>query len=139
MWTEIQKNIPIYNIMKNNFTHKILVVDDVPINVLLLKRILEKANYEVFTATNGTEALKMMKSEQISLVLLDIRMPELDGIEVLEQKSQQESIKNIPVIMVSAFSERNVIEESLQKGAIAYLKKPIDRNLLMIEMNKILS
>jgi len=134
----MEKEYTFINAKNNKFMHKILVVDDIPINVLLLKRILEKASYEVYTAQNGEEALEIMKRENISLVLLDIGMPILDGLGVLDVKKQELSIKNIPVIMVSAFSERNIIEESLQKGANAYIKKPIDKQELMLEMGKIL-
>lgn len=122
----------------NNSSPNILVVDDMAINVILLKRILEKANYNVITAHNGIEAIDKMQNEKINLVLLDIRMPELDGIGVLERKKQMEAIKNIPVIMTSAFSEKDVIDESIEKGASAYIKKPIDRKELMCEMTRVL-
>ncbi len=134
----MEKEYTIINAKTNKYMHKILVVDDIPINVLLLKRVLEKANYEVFTAQNGKEALDIMKRENISLVLLDIGMPVLDGLGVLDVKKHEIDIKNIPVIMVSAFSERNIIEESLQKGANAYIKKPIDKHELITQMEKIL-
>ncbi len=134
----MEKEYAIMNAKTSKFMHKILVVDDIPINVMLLKRILEKSNYEVYTAQNGKEALEVMKRENISLVLLDIGMPILDGLGVLDVKKQEISIKNIPVIMVSAFSERNIIEESFQKGAQAYIKKPIDKKELMSQMEKIL-
>ncbi len=125
--------------MAKNPQSKILVVDDVSINVMLLKRILEKANYNVCTAENGNVAIEKMIKEDISLVLLDIRMPHLDGFGVLEKKNEVETIKNIPVIMVSAFSEQEAINESLKKGAKAYLTKPVNRKDLMIEMKRILN
>ena len=125
--------------MANNSKSKILVVDDVSINVMLLKRILERANYNVCTAENGNVAIEKMIKEDISLVLLDIRMPHLDGFGVLEKKNEVETIKNIPVIMVSAFSEQETINKSLKKGAKAYLTKPVDRRELMTEMERILN
>ena len=125
--------------MTKKIDHKILVVDDVAINIMLLKRVLEKANYNVYTAENGNQAIDIMEKEDISLVLLDIRMPRLDGFGVLEKKRELESIKNIPVIMVSAFSEQEVIERSFRKGAKAYLTKPVNRIELMTEMGRILN
>lgn len=125
--------------MENNSQSKILVVDDVAINVMLLKRILEKADYDVYTAENGNDALDVMMKERINLVLLDVSMPKLDGFGVLDKKKEMKAIKNIPVIMVSAFNQSNIIQQSLEKGAKAYLTKPVDRRELMSQMDKILS
>jgi len=132
-------NNVLMNLQNLNSMPNILVVDDMAINVVLLKRVLEKANYNVLTAEDGVKAIEIMQTNNISLVLLDIRMPNLDGFGVLDKKREIETIKNIPVIMTSAFTESNVIEKSISKGASAYIKKPIDRQELMSEMTKILN
>ncbi|MFC2060371.1 response regulator transcription factor [Chloroflexota bacterium] len=99
----------------------ILVVDDEENTRKLLQRILEEANYEVVTASTGCEAIDKVSSVDVSLVLLDIIMPEMDGFQTLELIREK---TDIPVIMVTGMGQVSSLETSLSLGADDYVKKP---------------
>ncbi len=99
----------------------ILVVDDEELVRKLLQRILEGAGYGVVTADNGRQALDKLAESNINLVLLDIRMPELDGFETLRQLRER---SEIPVIMLSGMGEVTTISDTLSLGADDYVHKP---------------
>ncbi len=105
---------------------KILVVDDQPINVQLLKRKLERESITVVTAYSGQEALDQVAAEKPDLILLDVMMPDMDGIEVCQRLQSQESTRSIPVIFVTARSSKEGKLEGLGVGAVDYITKPID-------------
>lgn len=107
---------------------KILVVDDEVKPCEILKRFLERKGYEIFTSNNGKVALEKVKNEKPDIILLDIRMPEMDGIEVL--KRVREFDKDVSIIMVTAIKDEEVSEEALKAGADGYINKPIDLNHL---------
>ena len=101
---------------------RILVVDDEQTVRDFLQRVLETAGYTVITASNGQEALDKVPQFDISLVLLDIMMPGLDGFEVLDHMRQYE--ENIPVIMLTGIHEATTKIDSLTLGADDYITKP---------------
>ena len=101
---------------------KILVVDDEKTVRDFLQRALATAGYTVITASDGQEALEKMSQFNISLVLLDIMMPGLDGFEVLDHMRQYE--ENIPVIMLTGIQEAPAKIDSLTLGADDYITKP---------------
>ncbi len=101
---------------------RILVVDDEQTVRDFLQRVLETAGYTVITASNGLEALEKMSQFDISLVLLDIVMPGLDGFEVLDHMRQYE--ENIPVIMLTGIQEIPAKIDTLALGADDYITKP---------------
>jgi CheY-like chemotaxis protein len=105
---------------------KILVVDDQPINVQLLKRKLEREAIKVTTATNGLEALSSVKWDRPDLILLDVMMPDMDGIEVCQRLQADEETKPIPVIFITARTSKEGKIEGLGVGAVDYITKPID-------------
>ncbi len=105
---------------------KILVVDDQPINVHLLKRMLERENMAVKTASSGQECLAEVAREIPDVILLDVMMPGMDGIEVCRRLKQSEDYKAIPVIFISARSSKEGRVEGLDSGAVDYITKPID-------------
>lgn len=100
---------------------RILVVDDDTMNLMLTKRILEK-EYDVLLAQSGKEALEKMKGEEIDLVLLDIAMPEMSGIETFEH--MKEFPVEIPVIFLTASGYEEDVMSAIRLGAVNYLKKP---------------
>ncbi len=104
----------------------ILVVDDQPINVQLLKRKLEREGIRVATAFNGLEALAAVKKELPDLILLDVMMPDMDGIEVCQRLQADESTRGIPVIFITARTTKESKLEGLSVGAVDYITKPID-------------
>ena len=105
---------------------KILVVDDQPINVQLLKRKLEREAMTVATAHSGREALELVASDKPDLILLDVMMPDMDGIEVCQRLQADNETKNIPVIFITARTSKEGKIEGLGVGAVDYITKPID-------------
>ena len=105
---------------------KILVVDDQPINVQLLKRKLERENMTVATAYSGREALEHIAADKPDLILLDVMMPEMDGIEVCQQLQANDETKTIPIIFITARTSKEGKIEGLGVGAVDYITKPID-------------
>ncbi len=105
---------------------KILVVDDQPINVQVLKRKLEREQLEVLTAYSGREALEAVAQNKPDLILLDVMMPEMDGIEVCQRLQASEETKSIPVIFITARATKESKLEGLGVGAVDYITKPID-------------
>jgi CheY-like chemotaxis protein len=104
----------------------ILVVDDQPINVQLLKRKLEREGIEVTAAYSGAEALEIVKMIKPDLILLDVMMPDMDGIEVCERIQNDEATRSIPIIFVTARTSKEGKLEGLGVGAVDYITKPID-------------
>ncbi|HAJ57590.1 MAG TPA: hypothetical protein DCL35_07470 [Candidatus Omnitrophica bacterium] len=107
---------------------KILVVDDEKPIREMLKKFLTKKGYEVYDADNGEDAVKIVKESVPYIVLLDIRMPKSDGIEVL--KKIKEVNKDIGVIMITAVSETAIAEKCMELGAFDYITKPISLEYL---------
>jgi CheY-like chemotaxis protein len=105
---------------------KILVVDDQPINVQLLKRKLEREGMQVAAAYSGQEALDLVRQQKPDLILLDVMMPEMDGIEVCRRLQADEDTRPIPIIFVTARTSKEGKLEGLGVGAVDYITKPID-------------
>lgn len=105
---------------------KILVVDDQPINVQLLKRKLERDGLQVLAAYSGVEALALVERERPELILLDVMMPDMDGIEVCQRLQASDANRSIPVIFITARSSKEGKLEGLGVGAVDYITKPID-------------
>jgi adenylate cyclase len=108
----------------------ILVVDDNGINRDLLSRYLERQGHAVQVAHNGRQALEMMAGGAFDLVLLDIAMPELTGYEVLQHLKNSETWRDLPVIMISAWDEIDLVVRCIELGAEDYLPKPFNPVLL---------
>ena len=105
---------------------KILVVDDQPVNVQLLKRKLEREGISVTAAYTGTEALELVAKDKPDLILLDVMMPDMDGMEVCQRLQELEDTRSIPVIFITARSSKESKLEGLAVGAVDYITKPID-------------
>jgi DNA-binding response OmpR family regulator len=104
----------------------ILVVDDQPINVQLLKRKLEREGIRVIAAYNGLEALEYVKKDRPDLILLDVMMPDMDGIEVCQRLQANDNTRGIPIIFITARTTKESKLEGLSVGAVDYITKPID-------------
>ena len=113
----------------------VLVVDDDRVNRVLLSRLLEQEGYTPRTAVDGREALRALAEERFDAVLLDMVMPEVDGLEVLRTVKGDSRLWHIPVIMVSAVEETDSIVACLELGAEDYLLKPFDPVLLRARLN----
>jgi len=110
---------------------KILIVDDVPTNVMLVKAILKKEGYTLLTTDRGFKALDIIRDQKPDLVLLDIMMPEMDGYEVLEHINEDASIMDTNVIIMSALNDMQSIVKGFMLGAIEYVTKPFQREELV--------
>ena len=120
---------------------KILIVDDMSTHLLLLQTILEEEGYKTIILDESEQVTKAMQENEISIVLLDIMMPKMDGFKVLDAISKEESIKKIPVIIISAKTDSWSIKNAMDKGAFDYITKPINiqdlRNKVQSAFNEI--
>ena len=107
---------------------RVLVVDDEQDAVELLSEFLTAKGYEVTTARDGEEALKRVKEDRPHLILLDVRMPKMNGLEVLQRVKEID--REVGVIMVTAVNEEEVGRRALQMGAFDYIVKPLDLKYL---------
>ena len=110
---------------------RILVVDDSPANRLAFGTVLENAGYDVLLARSGPEAIDHAERERFALVLVDVRMPFMDGFEVTACLRRRERTQDVPIILVSAFDRTPAqITRGYQAGASDYLFHPIDEDIL---------
>ena len=113
------------------YSPKILVVDDNEDNRYTLHRRLKKDGYsEISLANGGQEALDIVYEESFDLILLDLMMPDISGLEVLQQVKSDPDLRHIPVIMVTASDDVESAAECIQSGADDYITKPINATLL---------
>lgn len=119
--------------MKNNNIPTILIVDDNKSNIDILLGALN--NYDIIAALSGQEALDIIKTEKIDLILLDVMMPILDGYEVCEILKSNPEYKNIPIIFLTAKNDTEDIKKGFECGAIDYITKPFNPIELDIRIN----
>ncbi|RPG86218.1 MAG: response regulator [Coraliomargarita sp. TMED73] len=105
---------------------RILVVDDQPINVKLLQRKLERHDLDVLIATNGLDCIESVRKNHPDLILLDVMMPEMDGVETCRRLKADPGTATIPILFVTARTSKENKLEGLQAGAVDYITKPID-------------
>lgn len=103
----------------------ILIVDDAPANLALLREMLSAQGYQTFVATGGARALQIARRVQPDLILLDVMMPELDGLETCRQLKHDAQTRAIPVIFMSARTETDDIVAGFELGAVDYIGKPL--------------
>ena len=116
----------------------ILVVDDAPDNIEIVRLRLESQAYDVITAADGLEALEQIAAHLPDLVLLDVMMPRLDGIQTIRRLRADTSLPFIPVIMLTAQSDRKEVVAGLDAGADEYLTKPFDAGPLLARVRAML-
>src|SRR5215211_3961130 len=116
----------------------ILIVDDVDDNVFILERRLKQfLDPDIASVGNGRAALERLERQPFDLVLLDVQMPELDGLAVLEQMKSDLSLRDIPVIMVSAVDDFDTVLRCIKLGAEDYVQKPFNADLLREEKARV--
>jgi CheY-like chemotaxis protein len=104
----------------------ILVVDDDPVIQKLLSVNFEMEGYRVVTANDGIEGLERVASDKPDLILLDVMMPRMDGIEVSKRLKSDPATKEIPVVLLSAKAQSSDIQSGIEAGADDYVTKPFD-------------
>jgi len=113
----------------------ILIVDDTPENLISLKKVLERHNFEVDTASSGEEALKKVLKNEYVLIILDVQMPGMDGFEVAEAISGYSRAKETAIIFLSAANTSlNFITKGYSSGGLDYITKPVDMNILLLKV-----
>ena len=119
----------------NPSDYTILIVDDNQTNIILLQAILKRAKYNTVSATNGTDALRIMQEMHPDLVLLDIMMPEMDGYEVARRKDEIEDIQSIPFLFVTALSDTNSMVKGFKAGCSDFITKPFNTEEILIRIH----
>lgn len=114
----------------------ILLVEDEEVNQNMMRMVLEKEHYRVELARDGEEALEILGMVRPDLILMDIRMPKLNGLEVTKKIQQNPLLSSIPIVMLSAHSEQPVVRECLRSGAVDYLIKPAERRELLDRIHR---
>lgn len=115
--------------------YKILIVDDILSNVLLLKALLKNEKYRTVTAGNGTEALKAVEQEPVDLILLDVMMPDISGFDVAKQLKSDPRYKDIPIIFLTALNSTADIVKGFQSGGSDFISKPFNKEELIIRIS----
>lgn len=117
----------------------ILVIDDSNTNIVLLESLLERNGYNVSSALNAREGIKTISNKIPDLIYLDLVMPELNGLDFLRILRNNKSWKDIPVVILSAISDRETIKESRELGVTEYITKPLNINKIISLTNSLLS
>lgn len=113
--------------------YNVLIVDDSKVIRAVIKKTLGLAGVEInklHEAQNGKEALAILKQQKVDLVFSDIHMPEMNGMEMIEQMAADGALREIPVIVVSSEGSKERVDELLEKGARAYIRKPFTPELV---------
>ena len=117
---------------------RILIVDDDANNRLLLQVMLANEGYEIVTASAGTEALDLVEQLPPDLIVLDVMMPGMDGYQVATRIKANPATRHIPVIMLTALSDKNSMMHGLNAGAEEFLTKPVVRAELSVRVKNLL-
>lgn len=123
----------------NPSDYKILIVDDVVSNVLLLKILLANQKFQVCTANNGTTCIEMARKEHPDLILLDVMMPDMNGFDTATVLKKEEGTKEIPIIFLTALNTPQDLVHGFQVGASDFLTKPFNKEELVMRVTQQIS
>ena len=113
---------------------KILLVEDNPVNRRLAEFLLRSQGYDVRAAATGVEALEMLEKERPDLIVMDIQLPGMDGLEVTRKLKEQPATADIPVVAVTSYAMKGDREKALAAGCAGYVTKPIDKKIFIEEV-----
>jgi CheY-like chemotaxis protein len=116
----------------------ILIVDDNEMNVKLLRWVLEKNGYEVHTASDARTARAALRTLRPKLVLMDIQLPDVDGLQLTRELKADPGLRDIPVVAVTSYAMKGDEQKSLDAGCDGYITKPIDTRQFPLDIQKFL-
>jgi CheY-like chemotaxis protein len=119
-------------------SNQILVVDDDPVIHRLLQHHFERAGYQMLSATNGRDACDIASREHPGLIVMDVMMPEVNGLDALRELKKTDATKDIPVIVITANSHAIVSKESGLAGGAVFMTKPFSPAQLLNEVRRLL-
>jgi len=123
---------------KRVYMAKILIIDDNAMNRKLFRFLLKKAGYDVFEAENGRQGVERAKEIIPGLILMDIQMPDMDGIATLKAIREAEAAGKIPVIAITSYAMKGDRERFLSEGFVDYISKPIDNDVFLTSIKNAL-
>ena len=115
---------------------KVLVVDDEPTVLELIKTMLENNGFDFLGTDGGAAAIKMAEKEQPGIILLDVMLPDMDGITICRRLRSNPKTKDIPVVMVSSLTDVATVQDAHLFGASGYISKPFDEATLIQKVEK---
>ena len=118
---------------------KILLVEDNPVNRRLAEFLLRSQGYQVRAATNAQEAFDTIKAERPDLILMDVQLPGMDGLEATRKLKEEPTTRDIPVVAVTSYAMKGDREKALAAGCSGYITKPIDKDTFIREVATVLS
>lgn len=118
---------------------RVLIADDEEEVVNLVKMVLEMEGYTVLSAGNGQEALTRIRADLPDLILLDVQMPKMSGLDVLTHLQEDPATADTPVIMLSVVTTYPEVQSALQRGAVAYLPKPFEIREMSRQVTRVLA
>lgn len=116
---------------------RILLVDDAD-TILMIEKMVLGDSYEVSTAGNGQEAVEVATRDKPDLILMDLMMPKMNGIEACRALQRQPATRHIPIVMVTTRSEQEMVQEALLAGCLDYVTKPVDSVELLAKVRNII-
>lgn len=117
--------IPLYAQKHDYSKYNLLAVDDIPLNLVLVQKMLSRFNFQIRTATSGQQALDAVAEKKPDLILLDLMMPGIDGFEVIRRLRENPVTANIQIVILSALNSQEDIVKGFNMGANDYIMKPI--------------
>ena len=117
-------------------SQKILLVEDNAVNRRLAGFLLRSQGYQVSEATSAQEAFAMLKNDSPNLIVMDIQLPGMDGLEITKTLKQDPALANIPVIAVTSYAMKGDREKALAAGCSGYVTKPIDKTIFLAEISQ---
>lgn len=119
-------------------SQSVLIVDDEQMTRSLLRMMLQREDYRIYEAGDGVEALTAVHQYRPDLILLDVMMPNMDGLTVCKRLREDVNTADMPIILLSAKTQSSAIREGLQAGANLYLTKPVPRDVLLQNIQSLL-
>lgn len=114
---------------------RILVVDDDPHAVEILTRMLDREGYACLSAASGPAALQLVREQSVDVILLDVMMPEMDGLQVCERLRHDDDLRQIPVILLTAKDDMETRSRGMSLGVSEYLTKPVNKRELFLRID----